>query len=383
MGLVISAEEIFRDRKIMERERFLNLSRLSYLQSKIVILFMFSAIQTLSFVLIGNYYLEIEGMGFRYFLILFTTACWANLLGLNISSGFNSVVTIYILIPLVLVPQLLLSGTVIDFNNMNPKARSVKYVPIIGDLTTSRWAYEALAVTQFKDNDFQKHFFDLEKTMDNAIYNRSVLLPLLEDKLAFCLSNINDNTKYEAEVNNFELLQHELNKIQSQTDKSANDILKDLTIENFTPGVYEKALDYLLNFDVINRKSYQFASYDKEQEYDEMVEKLGSVENFVRFNQNRIIRLKSPIYRDPLSNKGRAHYFSPYKKIGRIKIDTLWFNIIFIWLYASFFYVALYYEWLRKLIRYLEYMKLLRFSQRKLFKLLQGEHYRGNGLRMG
>ncbi len=39
IGLTVSAEEIFRDRKILEREKFLNLSRFSYLISKINFLF--------------------------------------------------------------------------------------------------------------------------------------------------------------------------------------------------------------------------------------------------------------------------------------------------------------------------------------------------------
>ena len=51
LGLTISAEEIFRDRKILKREHFLNLSRSSYLLSKIVILIMISAIQTFLFII--------------------------------------------------------------------------------------------------------------------------------------------------------------------------------------------------------------------------------------------------------------------------------------------------------------------------------------------
>ena len=80
-----SAEEIFKDRKILKREKFLNLSRSSYLFSKICILFSISAIQMLVFVLIGNSMLEIRGMSFHYWLILFTTSCWANMMGLIIS----------------------------------------------------------------------------------------------------------------------------------------------------------------------------------------------------------------------------------------------------------------------------------------------------------
>ncbi|HET6992485.1 MAG TPA: ATP-binding cassette domain-containing protein, partial [Bacteroidia bacterium] len=92
IGLTVSAEEIIRDRKILKRESFLNLSKSSYLMSKICIMFILSAIQTFTFVLVGNYVLEIKGMWLDYWLVLFTTSCFANMLGLNISSAFNSAV---------------------------------------------------------------------------------------------------------------------------------------------------------------------------------------------------------------------------------------------------------------------------------------------------
>ncbi|MDH5475137.1 MAG: ATP-binding cassette domain-containing protein, partial [Cyclobacteriaceae bacterium] len=132
MGLTVSAEEIIRDRKILKREAFLNLSRSSYLLSKISILFALSAIQTFTFVVIGNYILDIKGMTIAYWLILFTTSCLANLIGLNISSSFNSAVTIYILIPILLIPQLILSGVVVRFDKLNPSLSSDSTVPFVG-----------------------------------------------------------------------------------------------------------------------------------------------------------------------------------------------------------------------------------------------------------
>jgi len=70
-GLMISSEEIVKDRKILKRESFLNLSWLSYLNSKILILFLISAIQTLLFTIIGNAILEIKGMTLGFWIILF------------------------------------------------------------------------------------------------------------------------------------------------------------------------------------------------------------------------------------------------------------------------------------------------------------------------
>ncbi|MBI4648371.1 MAG: ATP-binding cassette domain-containing protein, partial [Bacteroidia bacterium] len=106
MGLTVSAEEIIKDRLILKREQFLNLSRASYLMSKVTILLTISAIQALTFVLLGNTIMEIKGidMYFRYWLIIFSTFGCANLLGLNISDTFKTAVSIYILIPFLVIP---------------------------------------------------------------------------------------------------------------------------------------------------------------------------------------------------------------------------------------------------------------------------------------
>src|SRR5690606_7935264 len=163
LGLTMSAEEIFRDRKLLKRERFLHLSKGSYLFAKIGVMFLISAIQTISFVLVGNLVLEIPLTELRYWFILFSCSCFANMLGLNISASFNSAVTIYILIPILIIPQLLLSGVVIGFDKFNPRVTKPIGVPWIGEVMASRWAFEAFMVTQYKDNPFERMFYDLDK----------------------------------------------------------------------------------------------------------------------------------------------------------------------------------------------------------------------------
>src|SRR5690606_34982172 len=74
MGMSVSAEEIHKDRKILKRESFLNLSRLSYLNSKIFFLLILSAVQTFSFVIIGNFILGISDMTMAFWLVLFSLA---------------------------------------------------------------------------------------------------------------------------------------------------------------------------------------------------------------------------------------------------------------------------------------------------------------------
>jgi len=190
LGLTVSAEEIFRDRKILKREKFLNLSRSSYLMSKILILTVISALQSILFVLVGNTILGIWGMYFEYWIALFSIFVFANMMGLNISATFNSAVTIYILIPLLLIPQMSLGGAMFSFDKLNRKIGSVDKVPVIAEFMASRWAYEALMVYQFKSNKFNqigtsdKSMFDLNKQLSQADYKTVHYLPAITDYIA-------------------------------------------------------------------------------------------------------------------------------------------------------------------------------------------------------
>lgn len=91
-------------------------------------------------------------------------------MGLNISSAFNSAVTIYILIPILLIPQLILSGVVVKFDKLNPSIGNTATVPMVGDLMASRWAFEAGMVAQYKDNKFEQQFYEDDKIMADADY---------------------------------------------------------------------------------------------------------------------------------------------------------------------------------------------------------------------
>ncbi|NCC51443.1 MAG: hypothetical protein EOM20_09540 [Spartobacteria bacterium] len=66
----------------------------------------------------GAQVLHIPDMTWKLWTVLFSSAVFANLLGLNISSAFKTSVAIYILIPVLLIPQMLLSGLVIRFDDL-------------------------------------------------------------------------------------------------------------------------------------------------------------------------------------------------------------------------------------------------------------------------
>ena len=387
-GLMVSSEEIVKDRKILKRESFLNLSWLSYLNSKILIMFMISAIQTVSFVLIGNMILGIRGMALNYWLILFSTSCFANLLGLNISSAFNSVITIYILIPFILIPQLLFSGVLVKFDKLNlSKYSALEYVPVLGDIMTARWSFEALAVKQFKDNDYEKKFFNYEIERNPSDYYASFLIDALAVDLYECLKYHDSSEHTEIVENNFSKLNFYLNLLPSRADEAPpGEWIKALNIESFDAASEKEARTYL---ETLKRKFRSISNQIlnmKEAAKDSLIKKFG-IEGFMTLQENneneqlnsvvldeentkfilekgdRIIQKYKPGYMKGTSKLGRAHFYAPYKRLGSLEIDTFWFNIIVLWVMLLALFAALYFELLRKVINYFEHFRLRKSSE--------------------
>lgn len=59
----------------------------------------------------------------------------------------------------------------VSFSDLTPKSKTGN-VPIIGDLIPSRWSFEALAVTSFTDNKYERLFFNLDKEKyETQFYN--------------------------------------------------------------------------------------------------------------------------------------------------------------------------------------------------------------------
>jgi len=389
LGLTVSAEEIIRDKRILQREKFLNLCRISYLTSKIIFLFVLSAIQSISFVLIANFILGVEGMTLSYWLVLFSTSCFSNLIGLNISAGLNSVITIYILIPLILVPQLLLGGAMIKFDDLHSGITDKVYVPIVGDFMTTRWAYEALAVTQFKDNKFEKHFFDFEKGISDASFKNSFLIPRIESVLLDCERSIEFERNTEETNSHFEMLQREITHLASEAGVKLFPEIKELNIHDFNLNVAEQTRNFLDKIELHYMGLGSESGYKKDFEYSRLVDSLGrdgvyefkqkyynngladlvqnrnEVNKMIQVN-HQLIQKKDPVFMYPESKFGRSHFYSPVKRIGSFYIDTFWFNLAVVWLGTVFLFFTLWSDVLRKVMNYIESIKLVRREKKRV-----------------
>ncbi len=379
MGLTVSAEEIIKDRKLLEREKFLNLSRSSYLFSKLTILFSISAVQTLTFILIGNLILDFKGMYFSYWLILFTCSCMSNVIGLNISSAFNSAITIYILIPIILIPQLIFSGVVFSFEKLNPDLSSLDKVPIYGEIMASRWAYEAAMVKQFKSNAYERKFYEIDKEISNAEYKATYFIPELLVRLEKARNTANNLIQ---RSNYLQLLQNELREELVFTGEDKFPDYNKLTLEAFDSTVYKSCKKYLETLQLVyvarKNKSIQkkdsllaHQSHDenskskllelrknyKNENINQIVKGLNEKTRIIEYN-NQLIRKIYPIYFDPKipenSFNFRTHFYAPSKYFMGYYFDTLYFNLLVIWVMSAIMIILLYFDVLRALVKRIE-----------------------------
>lgn len=373
LGLMISAEEIIRDRKIIQREAFLHLSKGSYYNSKLIWLLALSAIQALSFILVGNWIMGIKGMLLPYWLILFSTAVFSNVVGLNFSDSLKSVVSIYVLIPLLLVPQILLGGAMVKFDKMNKRTTSQEYVPIIGDLMASRWSYEALSIYQFMNNEYEKHFLQIEMKESQASFNVNYLIPELQLKLTEIANFEGSISSGDDYLKDIKILRNEIAALARYDDKiTLFEKIENITAENFNSELASRLDIYLRKLHGYYIKVMDAAINEKDKKIEDLGRKIGGKDKILLLRRNyyndklaeqvlnkrdydRIIQFKDrllqkaePGFHIPESRFGRAQFFAPYKRIGNVIISTYWFNLAVLWIFNIIFYLSLQFGVIKK-----------------------------------
>lgn len=350
LGMSGSAEEIIKDRALLKREKFLNLSYKSYIWSKILFMAMVTSVQTLLFILIGNWIMGIHCLFWKWWLILFATAMLSSLIGLLLSQCLSSIVAIYISIPLLLIPQILLCGLVVKFPDLTPRSTTAN-VPIVGDMIPSRWSFEALAVTSFTDNAYECNFFEYDKERYQAEYYEQAYLRELKSQLENMKrkgaegESVEDNLKvlkcstplllrecgwdayqgdysYESLKELYEKVGDELYARSRSASKAMDTRMKQMLAQHGSEKVMQLKRDnYNLNLESL------LADNDAEQ--------------ICKVVDGRIVPEAGFVYVDPVTHNGRAPFFSSVKIVGSCRIKTLWYNLGIILLMSILFTVCL------------------------------------------
>lgn len=189
LGLTNSVDDITRDKPVLQRERNLNVRLTYYIFAKALTLAAFAVIQCVLFTFVGNLLLEVRGVFWLVFFAMFFTTMSGVAIGLVISSLVNEAKTAVLAIPVVLIPQIILAGALIKYEDMNRdmdivyvvrqwadrhpgtamEPRSDLQVPLICELMPMRWSYEALVYAQAKLNPLTRRQEQIQKQINALV----------------------------------------------------------------------------------------------------------------------------------------------------------------------------------------------------------------------
>ncbi len=182
-GLMIAACEMIRDRPTLKRECNYGIFTSGYLLAKIFVLTLMAGIQCALYLLVSHWILGIHLMFAQHLGIMTLTAFVGIAISLMISTFVRSERVALNIVPLILVPQILLAGAIVRFEEMNdfiptlPKdtitqldqlRHRVAYqdkethdiknkpVPLIAELCPLRYAFELIFLSQTEKNQWEE-----------------------------------------------------------------------------------------------------------------------------------------------------------------------------------------------------------------------------------
>jgi len=273
---------------------------------------------------------------------------------------------------------------VISFDKFNPVVGKPVGVPLAGNLMASRWAFEAFMVTQFKDNPFQKQFYDQDKIIREAEYKKIYLVPALESQLAFVRQHRNEwqNPNAARTVSALALLRNGVTNEMEFFNKDVFPEVIRLEIGQVDSTVLEKAGHFLAKLRTYYTNRMNKTATEREQRVEQMtrtpelqtafedqrnryvnkavsdaVENISSPDRIIEYD-GELVQKIYPIYAEGRRPKHKldfaANFYEPRKHLLGVRYDTLHFNVAVIWSMTAVMLVTLYLDVGKRMVRRLE-----------------------------
>jgi ABC transport system ATP-binding/permease protein len=209
----------------------------------------------------------------------------------------------------------------------------------------------------------------------------SYLIPDLKAKTDECITAGKDSLYFDNSVSNLKKLNIHINELSEISGIKPGKWISNLNYKDFNANTGREVkvlLDSMRNSfrtksrEISYKRDTLFRKISGEMGEDKFLELrskhynegLADVvlnrisKNKIYDSEDRLIQKADPVFMIPGSNYGRAHFFAPFKQVGNLKIATLIFNVIVIWLMILTLFVALYYNLLKRFIAFLESLKL-------------------------
>lgn len=231
----------------------------------------------------------------------------------------------------------------------------------------SRWAYEAMAVYQFKNNKYETLFYNEDQAKSQADFKASYLADELKKRNQFLLDNHNTssdsirrlvqyNLHIIASTLKFELLYTDaLPSPETYNEDFGNklDVFLDTYRTHYKNEYNQKDL-------VADRKMSYLESHNwnitenKNRYFNESLADLVrniNTKNRILEHEGKLIQQIDPIFQTALPKHildYRTIFFCPEKNLLGFTVSTYTFNVLVIWLMTLALFVTLYFEVLTK-----------------------------------
>ncbi len=246
-------------------------------------------------------------------------------------------------------------------------------MPWYGELIVTRWAYEALAVQQFRNNDYTRPLYNYEQLISLADYKRNYWLRAMRQRV----TELEKEPWSEAKRATWHLIQNELCDDADYYRGSGLRFPLDPLYYDSAPN---QDLLHLISSHLNRLETYYGRMYSrssqrrdsiirqmqgrtpaererfnrlKEENYNVALSKLlrsvDETEKIAVYNE-RLLQHYDPIYQFPRRNTLKSHFYAPYKRLLGVYIDTYWLNLFV--LVASIFlqWLMLYFRVLKRLL---------------------------------
>ncbi|MDD4310799.1 MAG: ATP-binding cassette domain-containing protein, partial [Candidatus Cloacimonetes bacterium] len=158
IGLANSIDDILSEKRSIVREMKLNIPAGSQLISKHIVLLLMTIVQVVLYYQISAWILNMRGYFYPQSIFLLLSGITGYGLGLLFSSIIKDRSAIINILPLVIIPQIMFSGAVIQFSKMNASLRinHNSEIPEFCHLVPSRWLFEGWVIASARKNTMER-----------------------------------------------------------------------------------------------------------------------------------------------------------------------------------------------------------------------------------
>lgn len=242
---------------------------------------------------------------------------WGVGIGLLLSYVLKTTLTVYLLIPMIIIPQLVYSGALINFKSFNKIFNADSEIPLAATVVPMRWAAEGVIVDFYTSNPYYSRLFINRCELYNATYYSDFFIPEVESLMqkdslrAIKILNSEQNSTgfisgYESSMQGLSELKNQYAYIKFRCIEKEDSILQ----------TYSDVLDSKLKFsniavsNIVNNSSNQVSIIDA---------------------GNFLIRDYKPTYMLPDMCRKNNTYLLGFKDCRGITLRTAVYNLLVLW----------------------------------------------------